>query len=128
MRIYSAWFWNGWTDEKEEGTFRNIYTGEKMPEELWNNFPPGDPDGGTSENCLISFFEGDQMFMTDFSCNDAWSVAFCELEDMPRPTMRGLYFHLNSCLPHDYLDLFQVLMTTLTYPTPLIHCNCKHGS
>ena len=87
---YSEFFWNGWTDEKEEGIFRNVYTGEKMPQEMWNNFPPGNPDGGTSENCLISWFEGNEMPMTDISCNDAWAVAFCELRKMPQLTMRGL--------------------------------------
>ena len=39
---------SGWTDEKEEGIFRNVYTGEKMPQEMWKNFPPGNNKGFTA--------------------------------------------------------------------------------
>ena len=81
--------WNGWTDEIEEGVYRNVDTGEKMPQDLWKTFAHGKPDGGTTENCLVTQFGYNTTSMEDFSCNDAWFVAVCSLDKAPQPKMRG---------------------------------------
>ena len=74
------------TDEKEEGIFINIDSGEKIPDGL--NFWPGEPNGGTTENCLKSWYIGDMMLMADVSCEDP-NFAFCALGNMPQPKIRG---------------------------------------
>ena len=69
-----------------------------MPEDLGDYFAPGEPNGGISENCLISRFEaeGGQAFrMSDVSCTDKFP-AYCFLPKVPQLKMRGNFLTLQS--------------------------------
>ena len=88
--------WNAWSDASEEGVFSNVYTSEPMPDNLKSLFAPGEPNGGTSENCLISKFEaegGEEFRMSDVSCMDK-SPAYCLLPTIPKLKMRGNNFSI----------------------------------
>ena len=121
--------WNAWSDASEEGVFSDVYTSEKMPEDLGDYFAPGEPNGGISENCLISRFEaeGGQAFrMSDVSCTDKFP-AYCFLPKVPQLKMRGNFLTLQSgnllklCILKDSMKI-------LTFCTVLIQCICKLAS
>ena len=74
--------WTGYTDEKEEGKFVDVNTGEEMN---WSKWILGEPNGGQRGNCVGINAEG-KMF--DAQCSSKYCT-LCELEKVPVLHLRG---------------------------------------
>ena len=83
--ILSEGVWAGWTDELEEGHFKNINdinTNETLEASLWDL---SEPNGHDWENC--AYLEEPKLW--DISC-DKEACAVCDLRSTPKFTFRGL--------------------------------------
>jgi hypothetical protein len=80
--------WAGWDDEKEEGSFANINTGEILRESngFWP-FYPGEPNGERMENCAVIWPSRDAW--NDFLCAGS-NFGFCQMQVRPRLRLRGV--------------------------------------
>ncbi|XP_055867114.1 uncharacterized protein LOC106064661 isoform X3 [Biomphalaria glabrata] len=68
----------GATDEKQEGVWINRHS--KTPAKFIN-WGPGEPNGGTRENCLSYTIYGNNWYMNDLFCTADIAVGFiCEVE------------------------------------------------
>ncbi|XP_061178334.1 aggrecan core protein-like [Saccostrea echinata] len=56
-------WWSGATDADSEGTFYWQHSREQIVFEKWN---PGDPSGGTTENCVLKVYLGNWQ---DYPCS-----------------------------------------------------------
>ena len=86
---FAAKFWAGWNDNKNEGKFSNYYTGKVLTKEdgFWPWYP-GEPNGGTLENCAVVWANRDAW--NDFMCFEK-ALSFCNIQPRPRLVMRGNY-------------------------------------
>ena len=78
--------WSPYTDKDKEGTFVDIYTGEAMQDDL---FQDNQPNGGTSENCGWYDKEGK---IWDQPCKEDkfMSPCVCRFHEPPILSLRGL--------------------------------------
>ena len=85
-----ATFWAGFTDQQEEGVFRNIINNASRNLTKWDR---GSPKGGIYQNCLTLTFDhssGKNRSFTDANCNDN-NFFICQVGNVPRVvTLRGL--------------------------------------
>ena len=83
-------YWAGWNDNRVEGHFENHLTGKVLREEdgfwLWR---PGEPNGGTMENCATVWLK--RRTWQDSVCDNSDAFAFCRIQPRPRLIMRGKY-------------------------------------
>ena len=79
-------FWAGWDDEENDGTFADANTGEPLTSEMFKPFYPGEPNGGTLENCVMVWALRDAW--NDLSC-DRYLTGFCHVHRKPRFKIRG---------------------------------------
>ena len=108
--------------------YRNIYTGEIMPQEMWQNFSPQDPNGGTAENCLISEYNTNTtMEMHDAGCSDD-HVGLCNLTKMPLPKMRGQNSIglITSQLDHNYRVAHHVILKVVLTTKQKFHFSIQN--
>merc|ERR1711963_710557 len=76
--------WTGLNDDHEEGIWANPYTREEMiMEGLW---APGQPDGGTGENCAKTDLD---RKWKDATCSER-NCALCHFPSSINLTLRGL--------------------------------------
>ena len=79
-------FWLPYTDEDEEGVFRNIFT-NSIFENLTSYASIGQPNGGRKENCLYWSPYG----LWDMSCEVTNYFSLCKIpKNEPYLTLRGL--------------------------------------
>ena len=87
-------YWAGWNDQRDEGYFRNHLTGKVLRKEdgFWP-WKPGEPNGGTMENCATVYVSPAGSGWEDNVCDNSDAFAFCRIQPKPRLIMRGIYFH-----------------------------------
>ena len=79
--------WAGWWDEPTEGVFSDVNTGRALPEDAFQPWFPGEPNGHRGENCGIVWARRNAW--NDQPCVDPL-CGFCELEEIPTMQIRGL--------------------------------------
>ncbi len=79
------YFWAGWSDADNEGTFVNANTGEVMTEDMFSDWGLGEPNGKTMENCATIRTMG---YWNDHACFSS-TCGFCEFDEPPIYIMRG---------------------------------------
>ena len=86
---FSAHFWAGWNDLKEEGTFADALTEKVLRKEdgYWPWYP-GEPNGGTLENCAVVQAKRDAW--NDFMCFEK-VYGFCQIQPRPNLILRGRF-------------------------------------
>ena len=78
--------WNlPYTDEMEEGVFRNVYSNLTF-RNVSEYYAPGQPNGGKSDNCLSWFSKG----LWDVGCNSIYRTLCMIPKDKPHLVLRGL--------------------------------------
>ena len=78
-------YWTGYSDEEDEGKFRNVYTGEQLSFISWL---PGEPNGDDIENCGTALVNYDGKWW-DEPCHDVAPYGFCNIQARPRIKIRG---------------------------------------
>ena len=81
-------YWNGWNDRAAEGQFSCSNSGKLLAPDAFQPWAPGEPNGGTLENCGI--VEAGMDVWLDTECCDKY-CSFCKIEKMPKIQMRGKY-------------------------------------
>ncbi len=91
QQIYLLELWTGWTDERNEGIFSDINTNVPIDEALYAPYSPGEPNGGTLENCVFAYSTSINWF--DAPCSaKMWS--FCHVGWNPVFKARGKAQHI----------------------------------
>lgn len=75
---HAADFWLGGHDQVYEGQWTWAYSGAPLNYTAWI---PGEPGGGTAENCLYFHYHRDADYNTwnDFDCDDTvWMRPICK--------------------------------------------------
>lgn len=79
-------FWAGWWDQKNEGLFVDVNTGEVLKPSDYQPWFYGEPNGDTVENCVVVWTM--RQSWNDLSCDKtAWH--FCHFERSPYFQLRG---------------------------------------
>ena len=97
--LFTAMFWAGYNDNKDQGSFANELTGEILRKEdgFWP-WLPAEPNGGTLEDCacVVAGLGG----WNDYVCSEK-ARGFCEILPRPRFILRGEaeYGHVTTGCP-----------------------------
>ena len=70
--LYADGAWLGGNDIDVEGEWRWVTSGDLV---TWTTWGDTEPNGGTSENCVILYPAGD---WNDWGCQHASALAVCE--------------------------------------------------
>jgi hypothetical protein len=90
--------WGPYSDEETEGQFVDYYDDDTLPHDM---FGPGQPNGGTSQNCVISM--GGAYY--DIGCSSLDTDHYgcsCQYQDLPIVKLRGL-------CQASYLDTYYIV-------------------
>ena len=68
-------FWIPYTDEKDEGVFRNIYSEIDIFRNISEYFTPGQPNGGRNDNCL----QYSSKLLYDVNCVSDYSFSLAKI-------------------------------------------------
>ena len=85
IKLQPRRFLTPWSDNDQEGIFVNVDTGLPLENSV-ANWNPGEPNGGTLENCVVVLLSSGKMY--DFPC-DAQSHGLCYIVPRPRVKVRG---------------------------------------
>ena len=97
--------WLGGQDINKEGSWIWQTSGDDID---YSKFQPGEPNGGTGENCLLMYYENGNWI--DSTCTNAYNYHLCERlaakPTLPPQSREGIYLHLQS---NDNSKYFQQL-------------------